>query len=224
MDYVNSYIQRLKNQGDSSREAYLNKSKAIVASQILNSPNRYDVYLNLDTSKVHYCITKDKSTYEKRKFIFTPDTIVNLGDYVTEGEDTYLLSEKDTNEVSPQLIGDLCTAEFKVKYSDQKVIIGYDKLNRPIYDIIEGEVKMLPCVVKMNDASTAIADTNNPINLLANQVMITIPYIEAPSLKYNEKFELYNDVYRIIRINLASSIKKVGVIQITGERVESVGE
>lgn len=224
LNYATKYIKRLNNQGANAKEAYFKQSKVIAERQIYNSPNRCDVFLNLNNNEIHYCITKDKSTYDKRKFIFTPDTVVNLGDYVTESDKTYLLSEKDTNEITPTLIGDLCTAMFDVKYEDKQVIIGYDKLGRPIYDIIVGEVKELPSVVEMNDASTSIADTNKPINLLDNQVRVTIPYTEAPSIKYNEKFELYNDVYKIIRIDPSGSINKVGVLRITGSRVESVGE
>lgn len=221
---MEKYIKRLNDEGVNSKDAYLNQSKIIAKQQILNSPNLYNVYLNLDETVTYYCIARDKGSYEKRKFIFLPDTEVNLGDYITQDNLVYLLTGKDTNEVTPQFIGDFCSAEFPVKYADQKVEIGKDDLGRPVYDIIEGEVKMLPCVPKMNDASTSIADTNNPINLLDNQVMITIPYTEAPSIKYNEKFKLFNDTYRIIRIDPSKSINKVGVLRITGERVESVGD
>lgn len=218
LNYATKYVKRLNSEGVNSRDAYLKQSKIIAGRQICNSPNRYDVYLNLNTNEVHYCITKDKSNNKKRKFIFTPETKVNIGDYVTQGDDTYLLSEKDTNDVTPTLTGDFCSAKFTVKLSDEKVLIGYDKLNRPIYETITGEVKELPCVVKMNDASTAIADVNEPVNLLANQVMITIPYTEAPSIELNEQFNLYNETYRIIRSDPSSSINKVGILRITGER------
>jgi len=221
MNYKAKYIQRLNSDGNNSRDAYHNKSKIIAEQQILNSLNRYDVYLNLDKSTIHYCITKDKDTYKKRKFVFVPDTKVDMGHYVTQGELTYLLTTRDTNEITPQFLGELCSAEFPVKYADEKKFLGYDDLDRPVYKVIPGEVTRLPCVPKMNDASTAIADTNNPVNLLDNQVMVTIPYREAPSIKYNEKFELYNDVYRIIRIDPSFSINKVGILRITGERVES---
>jgi len=219
LNYATKYIKRLNSDGINSREAYYNQSKIIAERQIYNSHNRYDVYLNLNTNKVHYCITKDKGNNKKRKFIFTPDTVVNMGDYVTQGDSTYLLSEKDTNEITPTLSGDFCSAKFTVKFSDEKVLIGYDKLNRPTYETIPGEINELPCVVKMNDASTAIADVNEPVNLLANQVMVTIPYTEAPSIELNEQFDLYNETYRIIRVDPSSSINKVGILRITGERV-----
>lgn len=224
MNYLEKYAKRLNDGGANSKDAYINQSKIIAKQQIMDSPNLHNVYLNRDETVTHYCIARDKGNYEKRKFIFVPDTVVNLGDYVTQDTLVYLLTGKDTNDITPQFIGDFCSAEFPVKYADQKIEIGTDNLGRPIYDIIPGEIKELPCVVKMNNASTAIADTNEPINLLDNQVVVTIPYTEAPSIKYNEKFELYNDLYRIIRIDPSSSINKVGILHITGQRVESVGD
>lgn len=218
MNYRTKYIQRLNNDGHNSRDAYHNKSKIIAKQQILNSPNRYDVYLNLDKTVTHFCITKDKDTYKKRKFVFVPDTKVDLGHYVTQGELTYLLTTRDTNEITPQFLGEFCSAEFPVKYADEKKFLGYDDLDRPVYEIIPGEVTRLPCVPKMNDASTAIADVNEPVNLLANQVMVVIPYTKAPSIELNEQFDLYNETYRIIRIDESNSINKVGTLRITGER------
>jgi len=118
----------------------------------------------------------------------------------------------------------LCSTSFPVKLEDKEMLIGYDKLNRPIYETIAGEITNLPCLVKMNDASTAIADVNEPVNLLDNQVMVTIPYTEAPSIALNEQFSLYNEIYRIIRIDPSSSINKIGILRITGKREGSDGE
>lgn len=218
MNYLEKYTKRLNKEGINSKEAYMNQSKIIAKQQILDSPNLHNVYLNRNETVIHYCIARDKGSYEKRKFIFVPDTVVNLGDYVTQDSLVYLLTGKDTNDITPQFTGDFCSAELPVKYADQKIEIGTDHLGRPVYEIIEGEVKMLPCVPKMNDASTAIADANEPVNLLANQVMVTIPYTEASSIELNEQFDLYNETYRIIRIDPSSSINKVGILRITGER------
>lgn len=190
----------------------------------LNGFSSYDVVVNYDKPTKILMNQKWDADGEAVKVIGHIADI-ERGNLIEYNSDYWLVVTKpEDNRIYRKAEARLCSAEFPVKYADQKVEIGKDDLDRPVYDIIKGEVKMLPCVPKMNDASTSIADTNNPINLLDNQVMITIPYTEAPSIKYNEKFKLFNDTYRIIRIDPSKSINKVGVLRITGERVESVGD
>lgn len=144
---------------------------------------------------------------------------IERGNYLKFKNETWLIVNKPyDNGVFRKSEADACVTDFPVKLEDKKVQIGVDDLGRPVYEIIKGEIRMLPCVPKMNTASTAIADSNEPVNLLANQVMVTIPYTEAPSIELNEQFILYNETYRIIRIDPSSSINKIGILRITGER------
>lgn len=190
----------------------------------LNGYSSYEVVVNYEKSTKILMNQKWDADGEAVKIIGHIADIERGNLIEHNGEYWLVVTKPEDNRIYRKAEARLCSAEFPVKYADQKVEISKDDLNRPVYKIIEGEVKMLPCVPKMNDASTSIADTNNPINLLDNQVMITIPYTEAPSIKYNEKFKLFNDTYRIIRIDPSKSINKVGVLRITGERVESVGD
>lgn len=193
-------------------------------NKALNGYSSYEVVVNYEKSTKILMNQKWDADGEAVKIIGHIADIERGNLIEHNGEYWLVVTKPEDNRIYRKAEARLCSTEFPVKYADQKVEIGKDDLGRPVYDIIEGEVKMLPCVPKMNDASTSIADTNNPINLLDNQVMITIPYTEAPSIKYNEKFKLFNDTYRIIRIDPSKSINKVGVLRITGERVESVGD
>ena len=190
----------------------------------LNGYSSYDVKINYDKLAKVLMGQKWDADGEAMKVI---GHIVDIerGNLIEYDNDFWLVVTKpEDNRIYRKAEIRLCSTTFPVKLEDKEVLIGYDKLNRPIYETIAGEIKKLPCTVKMNDASTAIADANKPINLLDNQVMVTIPYTEAPSIKYNEKFELYNDLYKIIRIDPSGSINEVGILRITGERVESVGD
>ncbi|UUV25860.1 MULTISPECIES: hypothetical protein [Lysinibacillus] len=196
----------------------------LLLNKTLDSYASYEVVVNYDKSTKILMNQKWDADGEAVKIIGHIADIERGNLIEHNGEYWLVVTKPEDNRIYRKAEARLCSAEFPVKYADQKVEISKDDLGRPVYKIIEGEVKMLPCVPKMNDASTSIADTNNPINLLDNQVMITIPYTEAPSIKYNEKFKLFNDTYRIIRIDPSKSINKVGVLRITGERVESVGD
>ena len=161
---------------------------------------------------------------EAYKIVGYPEDI-ERGNLIVHDNETWLIATKpETNRVYRKAEMKLCTAVFPIVTKGTEVLLGYDDIGRPVYEYTNDTAVNVPCVVKMNDASTAIADTNKAANLLDNQVMVTIPYQESPSIEYNERFELYRDTYRIIRINPADSINGVGILHITGERVGSSGE
>ena len=184
----------------------------------LNGYSAYDVKINYDKLAKVLMNQKWDADGEGMKVI---GHLVDIerGNLIEYSDEYWLVVTKpEDNRIYRKAEVRLCSATFPVKLEDKKIFIGYDNLGRPVYDIVAGEIVNVPCVVKMNDASTAIADVNEPVNLLANQVMVTIPYTEAPSIELNEQFNLYNETYRIIRIDPSSSINKVGILRITGER------
>lgn len=198
----------------------IEKDSLFLLNRSLNGYSAYDVKINYDKLAKVLMSQKWDANGEGMKVI---GHIVDIerGNLIEYDNDYWLVVTKpEDNRVYRKAEVRLCSERYPVKLKDKKIQVGVDNLERPVYDIIEGELIQLPCVVKMNDASTA--DVNEPINLLDNQIMIIIPYIEAPSIGLNEEFKIYNEIYRIIRIDPSGSINKVGVLRITGERVESV--
>ncbi|MFF3149204.1 hypothetical protein ACFVRU_47745 [Streptomyces sp. NPDC057927] len=123
----------------------------------------------------------------------------------------------EDNRIYRKAIVQLCSSYFPIKTEDKKVIVGFDKLNRPIYETVPGEVIHIPCVVDMTNASVAIADVNESINMLDNKIFITIPFNEHPQIRHDAEFLMYDITYRIIRIDNTKSIDGVGLTRITGE-------
>lgn len=149
---------------------------------------------------------------------------VERGNYLLFKDETWLITSKpEDNGVFRKAVAELCSNKLPLKENDKTVIVDVDKLNRPVTEIIKGQVVELPCVVSISDASRAIAEVNNPINLLSNILYLTIPYRESVSIKYDKIFTLYNDQYRIIRIDSTDSINGIGIVKITGERVGKGG-
>lgn len=143
---------------------------------------------------------------------------IERGNLIQYGKDYWLVTTKpEDNRVYRKAEIRLCSSEFPIKNEDEYVIVGYDKLNRPIYEVIKGKAELVPCVVEMNSASVAIAEANEPINNLDNKVVVTIPYRESPSISHDENFILYGMNYRIIRLDPSKSINGVGILMITGE-------
>lgn len=149
---------------------------------------------------------------------------IERGNYLFFKDETWLVVTKpEDNGAFRKAEAELCTTSLPLKENDKEIIVGIDKLGRPIPKLIKGEVVLLPCVVKISDASRAIADVNQPINLLGNILYVTIPYRESVSIKYDEIFTMYGDQYRIIRIDQSDSINGIGILKITGERVGKGG-
>ncbi|MCL1700842.1 hypothetical protein [Lysinibacillus sp. Bpr_S20] len=209
-DYSNYHNINTGDKVDHDGLLLLNKS--------LDGHSSYEVVINYEKPAKILMSQKWDADGEAMKVI---GHIVDIerGNLIEYNNEYWLVVTKpEDNRIYRKAEVRLCSTTFPVKLEDKEVLTGYDKLGRPVYEVEEGEIVHKPCVVKMNDASTAIADANEPVNLLANQVMVIIPYTEAPSIELNEQFDLYNETYRIIRIDPSSSINKVGILRITGER------
>lgn len=173
----------------------------------------------IDGLKTKALITsKYNNKFGELKYILARQNEVNRGSLVTYNDEHWLVTTiPNNNGVFKKGEIQLCSATFPLKEDDKKIFIGVDDLKRPVYDIIPGKIVDIPCVVSMNEATIAIADTNKPINLLNNVVYITIPYTESESIGYDKEFEMYGSIYRIIRIDISKSINKVGLTKITAE-------
>lgn len=145
---------------------------------------------------------------------------IERGNYILYDNQTWLVVTKpEDNGTYRKADIYLCSSVLPLKENDKDIIVGLDEYGRPITETIAGEVAMMPCVPKLNDASTSIAESNKPINLLDNQILVTIPYRESISIAYDERFAMYNDTYRIIRIDYSKSINGIGIIKLLGERI-----
>lgn len=215
-----AFRRRMNSYGGDIQKATSNISKISAVNQIMYSPNRKTVNIDTLDSKDEYCIVQDIDHMKIRKFLFLPDTNIQRGNYIHHEGYIYLATEQYTTEEYPQVNAEICTADFAYELDRQDAIIGYDNLGRPIYPPDDSLSITLPCIVKFNDASTAIADANEPINLLDNIITVTIPYGKINNIKYDSVFPIFGDDYRVIRIDPSQSIDGVGLLKITGQRLE----
>lgn len=214
MDWIERYIKRLDDKGSNKTEALFNKTKFMVNNQFDTSPSFTVVKVNdVETDSIVNNMTK----YNEKSVIFRPDTVINIGSVVDYKDKKYLLMSFIDDEIYPKGEIQLCNSTFPIKEKGQKILIGRDELNRPVYESDNDKVINIPCIVKMNEATIAIADVNKPINLLNNVLYITIPYTESESIDYDQEFEMYNAIYRIIRIDTSKSINKIGLMKLTAE-------
>lgn len=103
-------------------------------------------------------------------------------------------------------------------YKLVQTIIGYDKLNRPIYDEVEMLVGNIPAILKYKDMTYS---TNDAINLTKAMYEITIRNNDAAKEHFGLEAGTYNTVtiydkpYRIVNVDYS----KQGIIKLTLEKI-----
>lgn len=212
----NTYRNRIINNGSSVAESVRMSSKKGMVDYILNSPSLSYVFINMDETLPIPTVAKDINNIHKRSFLFTPDMNVNIGDYITQGEDTYLATDKNSDDISPVLIGELCNSEFPIETKEISVIVDYDSLGRPIIKK-EKIVITKPCV-----ASTKIysVNDNSAIPLPDGAMTVKLPYSEDESQlpKENQTIVFYGNQFKVTTLNYTNVYKGHGTIEISLQR------
>lgn len=145
---------------------------------------------------------------------------IERGNYIMFKDQTWLVTSKpEDNGVFRKAIAELCRTNYYLKENDKEIIVGLDKWNRPIFETQEGNVIELPIVPRILNTTSTIVEVNDSINLLDGNILVTMPYRESEKLVHNEYFTMYNEKYRIIRIDPSESINGVGLLRIVGDRV-----
>ncbi len=209
-----AYKARLKAEGSNIVEAVKQTTKNGNIQQILYSPTRSDVTVN-DNEGLYPCIVSDMKTFQKRRFLFLPDTEINLGDYIYHEGYTYLATDKTTSDTYPQLIGDVCNAEFPISTEITKVLIDKDDRGRPIYNE-QINLNNVPCTV-----NSYYFQANETRNLLVpeGKVVVGVQYRADHTVKLNDEFDIHGVKYKVKDIDLTSLFNGKGVMNIIAEKV-----
>lgn len=191
-----SYRARLRANGGSIKGASDLVSKHSLTQQILNSPSRADVYLNLDNTVKHVCIPTNVDTYETRKFLFLPDTKIYKGDYINYDSFIYLVISENRSSIDPQATARLCNYDFPLREETIKTgeIAGYHPNGKPI-----PKTKTIyhtkPCVMTSKIYSSA---ENSSIPLPDGAMTIYLPFVVDDHLpELNQKITYRQSQYKV---------------------------
>lgn len=92
-----------------------------------------------------------------------------------------------------------CNFSISVKVGEEKVLIGYDEIGRPVYEIIDVFVD-LPCIV---DTFGLKVDSNQIINLSKNEITIIMQDNEdSRTITLNAEITVMGQVYTIQGVDL----------------------
>jgi len=212
MNKYQSYFNRLEANGSTKQEAKLNTTKRQQYNNFMNSNTLSEVYVNKETDPVHSIVSRIKTqgNFNKRRFLFKPDTPVGLGYFVEYNGFFYLSTEIVDSEIFPELIGELCNAEFPLQTDTKKEIIGYDDNKRPIPKITP-VIENIPCVLT---TKTYSAIENSLISLPEGTLNIKIPYNPTHVIKINYEIKMRGNTYKVTTISYENVIHEVGYIDI----------
>lgn len=212
MNYIDRYIKRLEERGTTLPEALINTNKNIVDKNFATSPSYTSILLNGVDSDA---IVNKSDKHDEKVILFRPNTKVLLGDEISIGNKTYLLTEVFEDAIYVKGIGKLCNSTFRILSGKKRVIIGQNDLGRPEYDDTYEIDKLVPCIVEDRYFYT---NTDEQLPLPEGRLIISMQYQVADNLKIDSLFEMYNETYKITDINYTSVIEGKGIMKIISER------
>lgn len=209
MSPYSAYRERLNNSGSTSQDSIINATKRQQMSLMMSSPTLSYVTLN-DEEDTRPSIVSDIETFNKRRFLFLPDSEVNVGDYIKHDKKIYLATDKTTDEIYPQLFGELCNSVFKFVKGQTRIIIDTDYRGAPIYETVDDEVE-IPCVMTTKIYS---ALSNSPIPLPSGAMIIKIPYDPEIVVPLNYPYKIKSSQYKVTSVDYDNILDEVGYIEI----------
>lgn len=216
MSAYSSYIARMKSQGETQADSTKKVTRRNQIDLIHNSPSRSDVILN-NEENTRPAIVSDTETFNKRRFLFLPDTEIEVGFYIQHDGITYLSTDRTTDPIYPQLFGEACNEIFPV--FKEKVLIDTGKTDvtgAPIYEQID-IYDDIPCVLESKVYS---ALSNSPIPLPTGALIVKVPYsAELPELvPINYTYTLRDAKYQVTELKYQFVLDEVGYVEIHLQR------
>ncbi len=101
---------------------------------------------------------------------------------------------------------------------DEQGNIIKDKFGDPVYQWVDGEEMLIPCIV---ESSIKNNEANKQLNLPDGRIVITMKYQQIDNVKNNEKFQMYDNTYNIVNIDKTKVINEIGLMTITADIVPS---
>lgn len=217
MDSLDKYARRVRLTGRSTVEASIKESIRVMEELFHTSPSFYEV--KIDEETVDTIINKTNN-YDVKLIHFRKSYKPVVGSIISFKDDKYLLMEKDEDEVYSFGKMEKCNYLIKIQTSEEKIVIGYDERNRPIYDTV-ANYKDEPCILRDKYYSS---NDNTQLPLPEGKLEIYIKHQKALNIKINEDISIHDKIYKISDISYIEVIDGEGVTKIYAERREDADE
>ena len=173
-----------------------------------------------ETREVHIIDDNDRRQVGGRKILLSKpkDVEVEVGDFVELNGKIWLCTQKDTdNKIQSRTTIERTNKAIKLESGSQKLVKGYDSMDRPIYDEI-----------KVYNETRTVASTrlqlgisgqdDEPIKLPEGRLSLCIPYKDKHGVHIDGEFEVDGENYIIKDIDFTNVIDGNGIINFIAHR------
>ena len=206
---IESYLARLNVQGGSIQGASDRNTKLTIERMINDSQSRSTVGLH-SKDNLHFSIVSDIDTYERRRFLFHPDTKTYKGDYIFHDNFTYLITEHTIDDKMPQSIAMVCNYDFPVRTenNESEIIVGYEANGLPIYKT-QKLTHTIPCAVTAKIYSQV---DNSILPMPDGAITAYLPYRpDEPSPERDQEVVIHDAQYYVADIIKTNILKFSGI-------------
>ncbi len=214
MSKYSAYRNRINATSGSFKDSVIESTKRQQEHYFLHSPSLSRVTIENEKEAVP-CIVSNKDNFHIRKFLFLPDSIIDNGTSLIYKELRYLTTDNNMDEIYPEAVGELCNDVFKLSLESERIQVGVDDFNRPIYEIKERAFD-IPCVARTKYYSET---ENASIPLPAGSMIVKIPYKVDYEIPLNYIADFNSQKFQVTNISYENVLNDVGYIEINLQRV-----
>lgn len=190
MTYFDNYKARLNADGGSESEARLKATQDFTDREFTNSPSYKVVKINGVDTDVRLLTG---NTYFDREMLLRPKTSVNIGDYVVDGSDTYLVFDFLAGKIAPKAILKQCT------------------------EVVKWATFSYPAVVNVTNKFTMSDDNRFDLDMVYGYVDVYIPAdTNTLSIPLSTRIVLGTQVYEVVA---KDDIGIKGLLRLSGKIV-----
>lgn len=225
MSYLDDYNARINASGTTIGQSQFNSTAAFINATFADSPFYKVVQVNganleirlMDITSVTRSNAIQLIQYQLKFILLKPNTSLNIGDMIVmDGVQWMVTDYTGENPLYPKAKIEQCNYLLAVTTGVTKTLVGYDSLKRPVYNSTP-IVTNVNCIIR---SSVPNVNLNQNINLPNDIMYISMEYHStAKSIKENDKFEIYNQQYKVTGFDYTAINYGVGIITFVTERV-----
>lgn len=184
-----SYLNKIYND---KIDEVKSRTKKQVDKNFFNSPHYKNMYI--EDSEYDVILVPDRDDINKAKLLLKPNTVINIGDYISGNSEAWLVYDFFDNEIYPKCNLFYCNDE--IKWDDSGNTINY-----PCY-LFDSDYDI---AMKQNNDSRVLV-TEGDLNLY------TQDNNDTKKIQYDQKFIFGRNIYKVIGIN---DVLRKGILKIS---------
>lgn len=181
----------------------------------LNNFESHEVLIN-DIKQTRVLLTQKWDAKNDVRKVIGHIEDIEIGNLIKIDDFYWLITTlPEDNKIYRKAEVELCNETFVLTFEGQRVEVGRDDFDRPIYNFTDSTTYNIPCVLSTKIYSTV---DNSPIPLPDGSIMIKIPYKIGQIPPINYTFDYRGNPYKVTTIEYDNVINEKGFIEMRLQR------